>query len=209
VPGVYLRAHSVATFADKIKLPYLTDLSSVIKEELPEVHPDPTIFPENQKVVQNLWKEEKTSPSEKKLSHLGKLSPTILEETEPDFCQKATNHDQSNHFKTFIEETENEQSTIEHDLQNLRPPTIFADEINPLSEIVKENEQTNSTEEQNQDIYYSVENYVDSAGDGVSLIKGQRVSVISKDERTNWWYVKLDNSKEGWAPGLYLVVNDF
>ena len=32
------------------------------------------------------------------------------------------------------------------------------------------------------------------------------MKVLIRDDKSNWWYVRLDDGKEGWAPGPYLTV---
>lgn len=57
---------------------------------------------------------------------------------------------------------------------------------------------------QEDEIYYAIESYQDLVGDGIDLFKGQKITVLSKDSSTGWWYVKLNETNEGWAPSAYL-----
>lgn len=55
------------------------------------------------------------------------------------------------------------------------------------------------------EIWYAMEDYIDTVGDGVSLKRGQMVYVLSKECSNGWWYVKFsDEEIEGWAPSSFL-----
>jgi hypothetical protein len=56
------------------------------------------------------------------------------------------------------------------------------------------------------DVYYVSENFDDNSGDCVRLIKGQRVFVLDRENSSGWWYVKIEDGTEGWAPGGFLNV---
>lgn len=58
--------------------------------------------------------------------------------------------------------------------------------------------------EHEEDIYYVIESYQDLVGDGIDLFKGQKICVLCKDSSTGWWYVKLNDTNEGWAPSAFL-----
>jgi hypothetical protein len=54
------------------------------------------------------------------------------------------------------------------------------------------------------EIYYALDDYVDCAGEGVNLRRGQQVHVLSRESANGWWFVKLDENVEGWAPSAFL-----
>ena len=57
------------------------------------------------------------------------------------------------------------------------------------------------------EIWYSIEKYVDAVGDGISFEKGEKFNVLIK-ETNGWWLVKnLNGDVEGWAPSSYLSVS--
>ena len=55
------------------------------------------------------------------------------------------------------------------------------------------------------DTYFAVESYQDTVGDGVSLVKDEQVQVVEKSDN-GWWFVRLANGSEGWAPSAFLSV---
>lgn len=57
------------------------------------------------------------------------------------------------------------------------------------------------------DVYYVVENFADNEGDCVNLTRGERVYVLDKENSSGWWFVKTDQSVQGWAPSAFLTVN--
>lgn len=58
-----------------------------------------------------------------------------------------------------------------------------------------------------EEVYYVMQNYEDTVGDGLSQLKqGQRVVVLDKENASGWWYVRLDDSTQGWAPSAFLTV---
>lgn len=54
--------------------------------------------------------------------------------------------------------------------------------------------------------YYAIESYQDLVGDGIDVFIGQELYVLSKDISTGWWFIRLNNLKEGWAPGSFLNI---
>ncbi len=55
------------------------------------------------------------------------------------------------------------------------------------------------------EIFFAIDDYFDKVGDGVNLKRGKQVLVLSKENSTGWWYVKIDEI-EGWAPSGFLSV---
>lgn len=62
------------------------------------------------------------------------------------------------------------------------------------------------TQPNDDDVYYVIQNYEDTAGDCVSLVQGQRVVVLDRENSSGWWYVKIDDTIQGWAPSAFLTV---
>lgn len=55
-------------------------------------------------------------------------------------------------------------------------------------------------------IYYALDDYIDTVGDGVDLKKGQQIRVLDKESSGGWWHVKIENTMaEGWAPSAFLT----
>ena len=52
------------------------------------------------------------------------------------------------------------------------------------------------------EVYVTIADFSDQAGDGLNFKTGAHVEVISKNS-TGWWYVQLGN-EEGWVPSSYL-----
>jgi hypothetical protein len=61
----------------------------------------------------------------------------------------------------------------------------------------------------NNDVYYAIEDYIDTSSETLSLKKGQKIQVIDKENTNGWWYVKNDLSNSGWTPSEYLSVSFF
>ena len=59
-----------------------------------------------------------------------------------------------------------------------------------------------SVSSESAEVYITIADFTDQAGDGLSFKAGAEVQVISKNS-TGWWYVQL-NKEEGWVPSSYL-----
>ena len=59
-----------------------------------------------------------------------------------------------------------------------------------------------SVSSESAEVYITIADFSDQAGDGLNFKAGDHVEVISKNS-TGWWYVQLGND-EGWVPSSYL-----
>ena len=59
-----------------------------------------------------------------------------------------------------------------------------------------------SVSSESAEVYVTIADFSDQAGDGLNFKAGDHVEVISKNS-TGWWYVQLGN-EEGWVPSSYL-----
>ena len=59
-----------------------------------------------------------------------------------------------------------------------------------------------SVSSESAEVYITIADFSDQAGDGLNFKAGDHVEVISKNS-TGWWYVQLGN-EEGWVPSSYL-----
>lgn len=59
-----------------------------------------------------------------------------------------------------------------------------------------------SVSSESAEVYVTIADFTDQAGDGLSFKAGAQVEVITKNS-SGWWYVQLDN-EEGWVPSSYL-----
>lgn len=58
-----------------------------------------------------------------------------------------------------------------------------------------------------EEVYFVVQDYQDTVGDGIrKLRQGEKVVVLDKENSTGWWYVRLDDATQGWAPCAFLAV---
>lgn len=59
-----------------------------------------------------------------------------------------------------------------------------------------------------EDIFYSIDKYVDQVGDGISFGQGEKFNVLKRDKSNGWWYIQNANNHtvEGWAPSTFLAV---
>lgn len=60
----------------------------------------------------------------------------------------------------------------------------------------------NSVSSESAEVYVTIADFSDQAGDGLNFKAGVHVEVISKNS-SGWWYVQLNN-EEGWVPSSYL-----
>ena len=67
---------------------------------------------------------------------------------------------------------------------------------------IKVSTSTRSRDSESAEVYITIADFTDQAGDGLSFKAGAEVQVISKNS-TGWWYVQL-NKEEGWVPSSYL-----
>ena len=73
------------------------------------------------------------------------------------------------------------------------------------SEVTSGIETCENNADEEADMFYAVEDYLDTVGDGVNLTRGDQVQVLNRQSSTGWWFVRLSDGCEGWAPGSFLL----
>ena len=119
-----------------------------------------------------------------------------FDESDEEYMPKVNKSNQSNGFRLSNESSNLPKQFNESNQSNIYLPNIMSnDQPSALSNYT-------SIEK-----FIVVEDYLSPDNETISLRKDQIVQVLDSKSSSEWWFIQIDDLKEGWAPSSFLKVS--